>query len=102
MDAALFVEHRLAQAHEVKAATAFPLYCLADAALFTIDHLLQAWQAVGGRVFAHLDTDPAPAHLVCYCGRGAGTEEAVEDEVAGIRTYLQDALKKAFGLWGSK
>ncbi len=55
-------------------------------------------QAVGGGVLAHLDADPAPAHLVGDGGRGAGAEEAVEDQVAGVGGNVKNALKKTLGL----
>jgi hypothetical protein len=39
---------------------------------------------MGARVFAHFDTDPTAAHFVGHGSGGAGAEEAVEDEVAGV------------------
>ena len=48
---------------------------------------------MGARVFAHLDADPAAAHLVGY-GRGrAGAQEGIEDEVARIGCNLDDSLQ---------
>ena len=97
VDAAIGVKNRRAQAHEAKAAAALPVHGLADAALLAIQHLLQARQAVRGGVFAHFDADPAPSHLVGDGGRGAGAEEAVEDEVVGVGGDLEDALQETFG-----
>ena len=57
---------------------------------------------MGGSVLAHFYAYPAPAHLVGNGGRGAGAEEAVEDEVAGIRGDVQDALKQALGFGGAE
>tara|TARA_R110002049_G_scaffold120546_4_gene275065 strand:- start:4496 stop:4789 length:294 start_codon:yes stop_codon:yes gene_type:complete len=51
---------------------------------------------------AHLDPDPATAHLVRDGCGGPGTEEAVEDEVAGVRGNVEDALNEAFGFGRSK
>ncbi len=100
VDAAARVEYRRAQAHETKAAAVPraaigkeracvvcawpPADCFADAALLAGDDLFQAWQAVGGGVFAHFDADPAAAHFVGHGSGGAGAEEAVEDEVVGV------------------
>ena len=102
VDAAIGVEDRRAQAHKAKAAAALPVHRLADAALLAVNHLLQARQAVRGGVLAHFDADPAPAHLVRDGGRGAGAEEAVEDEVVGVGGDVQDALEQAFGFGGAE
>ncbi|WP_297221212.1 hypothetical protein [Thermomonas sp.] len=48
------------------------------------NHLFQSRQAMRARVRAHLDADIAAAHLVRDGGRGAGAEEAVENEVVGV------------------
>ena len=84
VNAAVFVEHWSAEFHEAKTAAALPVHRLADAALFAVNDFLQARQAVRGSVVAHLDADPAPAHLVRDGGGGAAAEEAVEDEVVGL------------------
>ena len=49
-------------------------------------------------VRAHFDADVAAAHLVRYRSGGAGAEEGVENEVAGVGGDVEDALQKAFGL----
>ena len=92
VDSAGGVKNRRAQAGKTKAAAALPAHRRADAALLAGYHLLQARQAVRGGVLAHLDADPAPAHLVRHGGGGAGSEEAVEDEVAGVGCKVYDAL----------
>ena len=55
-----------------------------------------------GGVLAHLDANPAPAHLVCHGGGGAGAEKAVEDEVVGVGCDVEDALDQPFWLWRCK
>ena len=65
--------------------------------LFARDHLLQPGQAVRGGVLAHFDADPAAAHLVRHGGRGAGAEEAVENQVAGVGCDMEDALEQPLG-----
>ena len=72
VDAALGVKNRRAQRHEAHAAAALPAHRLADAALLTRNDFLQARQAVGDGVVAHLDADPAAAHFVGDGGGGAG------------------------------
>ena len=57
---------------------------------------LQARQAVGEGVLAHLDADPAAAHLVSDGGGRAGAEERIEDEVARVGGDMDDALEKPF------
>jgi hypothetical protein len=97
VDAALCVKNGRTQAGEAKAAAALPAHRLADAARLARDDLLQPGQAVRGGVLAHLDADPAAAHLVRHGGRGAGAEEAVEDQVAGGSGGLQNAFNDSFG-----
>jgi hypothetical protein len=99
VDAAVGAEDRRAQAQEAKTAAALPVHRRADAARLAGDHLLQPGQAVRGGVFAHLDADPAPAHLVRDSGRGAGAEEAVEDEVVGVGGELKHSLQAASQAW---
>src|SRR5690606_19288980 len=99
MDATVGVEHRLAQPHEAKATAALPAHRLRDPTLFAFHDLLQAGQTMRARVLAHLDADPAPAHLVRHRGGGAGAEEAVEDEVAWVGGDLQDTLDQPLRLW---
>jgi Fe-S cluster biogenesis protein NfuA len=48
---------------------------------------------------AHFYADVTAVHFVGNCGGCAGTEKAVEDEVAGICSDLQNALKQPFCLW---
>ena len=50
-------------------------------------------------VLAHFNADVAAAHLVRYGGGGAGAEEGVEDEVAGVGEKLEDALDESFWLF---
>jgi hypothetical protein len=68
VDVAVGVEGRLAQGVEAETAAALPADRLTDAALFAIDDLLQAGDAVGTGVLAHFDADPATAHLVRHGG----------------------------------
>ena len=84
---------------EAEAAAALPVHGLADTALFTVHHLLQARQAVGDGVFAHLDADPATTHFVRHRRCGAGAKEAVEDEVAGVGGDVDYSIYKSFRLW---
>jgi hypothetical protein len=107
LDAAGFVEHRLAQAQVAEATAALPVHRRADAALFTGDDFFQPRQAVGFGVVAHFDADPPAAHLVGHGGGGAAADEAVEDEIAGVGGDVQcqrDQLfrlgcRKRFDLW---
>lgn len=97
VNAAVGVKNRCAQARKAKTAAALPVHRAADAALLARDHLLQPGQAVRGGVLAHFDADPAAAHLVRHGGRGAGAEEAVENQVAGVGCDMEDALEQCFG-----
>src|SRR5690606_13067420 len=63
------------------------------------DDLPQARQAVRARVLAHLDANPASAHLVRDGGGGAGAKEAVEDEIIGVCRDVQDAFHQPLWLW---
>jgi hypothetical protein len=98
VDRAVRREDRLPEREEAEAAAAGPARVLRDPTLLALDHLGQAEGAMGPCMRAHLDADPAPAHLVRHCGRRAGAEEAVEDEVAGIRGDVEDPLNKALRL----
>jgi hypothetical protein len=53
-------------------------------------------------MLAHLDADPAPAHLVRNRGGGAAAEEAVEDEVIGSGGKVEYPTQKPFRLWSSE
>ena len=64
IDLVVGIEHRRAEREKAKATAALPVHGLADAALLAFDNLLQSRQAVRDGVLAHLDADPAPAHLV--------------------------------------
>lgn len=44
----------------------------------------------------HLDADVTPSHLVGHRGGGAGAEERIEHEVAGIGGDVDDALDEPF------
>ena len=57
---------------------------------------------MGDGVIAHFNADVAAAHFVRYGGGGAGAEEGVEDEVAGVGGDVEDALDEAFGFWSSE
>ena len=48
---------------------------------------------MGDCMVAHLDTDPAPTHLVGDSGRGAAAEETVEDEVARVGGDVNNSLQ---------
>ena len=48
------------------------------------------------------NADPAPAHLMGDSGCGAGAEERVEDEIAGISGNFKDALQETFWLGSVK
>ena len=69
---------------EVEPAAALPTHCGRNPALFAIDHFAQARHAMGDGVVTHFDADIAAAHFVGDGRCGAGAEEGVEDEVAGI------------------
>ena len=84
LDPSFLVEHGRAEAIEPEPAPALPTDPLGDPARFPFDHLAEARPAVGDRVLAHLDADPAPAHLVRDRGGGTRAEEGIEDEVAGV------------------
>ena len=107
VNAAVRPKHGRAQPRQAKAAAVkrlavfalAPAHRRADATLLARHHLLQARQAVGEGVLAHLDADPAPTHLVRHGGGGAGAEKAVEDEVAGVGGDIQNLCEKPFGLW---
>ena len=94
------VEHGRAEAVEAEAAAALPADAFGDAALFAVNHFVQARDAMGDGVIAHFNADVAAAHLVRYGGGGAGAEEGVEDEVAGVGGDVEDALNEAFGFGG--
>ena len=51
---------------------------------------------------AHFDPDPAAAHLVGDSCCGTGAEEAVEDQIAWLRSDVKNALDQALWLGGSK
>jgi len=54
---------------------------------------------MGNRMFSHLDADVAAAHLVSYGGGGAGAQEAVENQIAGVGSNLQNLSEETLGLW---
>jgi len=99
VDAAVGEKHRLAQGEEAEAAAALPAQGLRNAAWFAGHYLLQARQAMGGGMLAHLDADIAPAHLVGHGGGGAGAEEGIEHEVAGVGGDLQYPRNQQLRLW---
>ena len=71
---------------------------LGDPTLLALDDLDHARRGMAAGMVPHLDPDPAAAHLVRHGRRGAGAEEGVENEVAGVGGDVQDALHKAFRL----
>ena len=91
------VEYGWAEAVETEAAAALPADAFGDAALFAVNHFVQARDAMADGVIAHFNADVAAAHLVRYGGGSAGAEEGVEDEVAGVSGDVEDALNEAFG-----
>ncbi len=95
-----FVEHRRAKAVEAKSAAALPADVFGDATLFAADDLIQARDAMADGVRAHFDADVAAAHLVRHRRGGAGAEEGIEDEVAGVGGDMENALQEAFGFGG--
>ncbi|OIQ86933.1 hypothetical protein GALL_311920 [mine drainage metagenome] len=104
VDVAVGVEGGLAQGVEAETAAAFPAHGFADAALLAVDDLLQARDAMGAGMVAHLDTDPATAHLVGHGGCGAGAEKGVENEVVVRRGNSNNVTYQQFWLrrpkWG--
>src|SRR5687767_10796479 len=83
---------------EAEAAAALPTHRLADAALFAVDHLLQAWNAVGARVISDLDADITPLHLVRDRRRRARAEKGVEHQIAGSGGDRQNSLDQPLRL----
>ena len=92
-DVSFLVEYGWAEAIEAEATAALPADALGDAALFTVNHFVQARDAMGDGVLAHFNADVAAAHLVGDGGGGAGAEEGVEDEVSGVGRDVEDALQ---------
>ena len=101
-DMSFFVEYGWAEAIEAEAAAALPAAAFGDAALFAVNHLVQARDAMANGMLAHFNADVAAAHLVRYGGGGAGAEERVEDEIAGVGGDVEDALDEAFRFWSSE
>ena len=99
---ALRIEHGRPEPVEAEPAPALPTDALGDAALLALDDLVQAGDAVGDGVLAHFDADPTATHLVRHRRSGAGAEEGVENEVAGIGCNLEYVFNKAFWLWGDE
>ena len=83
------VEYRRTEAIEAKPAAALPADALGNAALLSANDLLQARHAMADRVIAHFDADIAAAHLVRRRRSGAGAEEGIEDEIAGVGGDLE-------------
>ena len=51
-------------------------------------------------MFAHLDADLLPSHLVRDGDRRARAAERVEDEISGVGGDLKNSLKQAFRFRG--
>src|SRR5690606_28425573 len=81
---ALLVEDGGAEPIEAEPAATLPAYSFRDAALLTLDDLVETWRAMGMGVLAHLDADVAATHLVRDGGCRAGAEEGVEHEVTRV------------------
>ena len=54
------------------------------------------------RVLTHFDTDVATPHLVRHRRRGAGAEEGVKDEVAGVGGDMDYPFQKPFRFGSGK
>ena len=84
-DGSVFVEDAFPKFIEAEPASALPVHGLRYAALFTIDNFLKTGNAVCYRVFSHFYADVAAAHFMGHGRRGAGTEEGIQNQIAGIR-----------------
>jgi hypothetical protein len=89
---AVFIEYGGTQPIEAETAAAFPSHSFGNAALFAIDHFLQARGAMRHGMVAHFNADVAAAHFVGDGGGCAGAEEGVENKVIFICGNLQNAL----------
>ena len=84
------VEHRRTEAIVAKPATTLPADALGDTGLLAVNDFPQTRNAMADGVLAHLDTDIPPAHLMRHRSRRAGSEEGVEDEIAGVGGDVED------------
>ena len=70
-----------------------------DAArVLAVDDLVQPRDDMRMAVLAELDHDPAAAHLVRDGAGGAGAGEGIENEIAGVGSDCENALKQRSGL----
>ena len=89
----VFFDEAWPQAVKAEAPAPLPAHGLGDAAgVFAVDNLVQARHTVGVAVLAKLNAYPAAAHFVGYGCRGAGTEEGVENKVAGVGGNMENAV----------
>ena len=93
IDAPVLVERRLAQRAKTDSTAALPVHRLADAALLTLDYLLQARNAMRAGMIAHLNTDITTTHLVSDSGSRTTAKEAVEHDVIGFGGECQNFSK---------
>src|SRR5260370_42376934 len=84
---------------ETEAAASIPVDSFRNTTLFALHDLHQACGAMGNRMFTHLNSDVASAHLLRDRGGCAGTKKRVEDKISGIGGHLDDAAHQPFGLW---
>ena len=93
----VLVQDRLAQLVVTETASALPLHRLGDSALLAVHHLLHPNRAMRLRVFAHLDANPPPPHLVRNRRCRPAAQERIQHQVALVRRNLQNALDQP--LW---
>ena len=95
----VFVDEGRRDLIEAIPAAALPILRFCDAAgVLTRNHLVRTHLAVGVGVVAHFHTDPAPTHFLCYGSSRAGTEERIENKVAGVGCNVDDAFNQSFRL----
>ena len=76
-----------------KATTTFPINGFGDAAfVFAVDNFFQPGNAMSVTVFAQLNSDPTPTHLVRDSGSRTGTEKGVENQVARIASNCKQTM----------
>ena len=91
-DTSVCVERRWSEPVKAEPAAARPADPFGNAALFTVDYLLQTRRAVGNRMLTHLNADPVPPHLVCDCRRGSRPDERIEHQITRVGADFEDAL----------
>ena len=93
----LLIKNGAAQSVETESAAALPSHGLRDTALFPVHDLVETWDAMRLRVFAHLNANVTAAHLVRYSSRGARAKKAVEDDLTRVRGNYHYSVKQR--LW---